>query len=143
MKCFKCGLVFYSIYLLCNHLKNCLDKKGPIKCSLCSKRLTSIKSLKYHLICNECKISPYGSKFELDVPLNSKFVLTQSAFKKFLSVFVLKPDRIFNDSNDFFLSYRNDIKELIIFCLKSLTSLKIQYSLKVKFIRDIVDHISE
>jgi len=129
--------------MLCHHLKICLSKNDPIKCSKCFKKFTSIKVLKYHLICNECITQSSGGESINEVPLNSKFELSSSAFKKFLQIFTLISDDKINDSTEFFLTNRDNIKELVIFLLNQLSSLKIQFCLKVKFIRDVGGHITE
>jgi hypothetical protein len=90
--------------MLCHHLKICLDKEDHVKCPRCYKILTSIKVLKYHLICNDCisQSESVSGESSIDIPLNSKFELSQSAFKKFLQVFTFIPDSKFNDLNEFF-----------------------------------------
>jgi hypothetical protein len=81
--------------------------------------------------------------FKLPNSLNSIFILNESAFKKFLQVYTLQPSKLMIDSDEFFITYKNDIKELISYILLEQPGIKLQFVLHVTMIRDIADHSAE
>src|SRR5688572_1394833 len=126
MKCYKCFAKFPSISTYCQHIKLCLKSNDKKKCPLCKKEFKSLKVLKYHLILNDCLLQSNGKSLKLCLPLNSPFIISQSAFKKFLQVFTYIPNITFNDAIEFFIHNRVEIKRLLAHLLKTQKSFKIQ-----------------
>jgi len=118
----------------------CLGSADPIKCPDCHKRLTSIKVLKYHLLLNECVTQTGSGQNKINLPLNSIFIESESAFNKFFQVFTFTPSDTFNDSSELFIKYKNNFKDLFDQVLKRLNNIKFQICLHVNFIRDIGEH---
>jgi hypothetical protein len=133
--CSTCNFICENSKAYFNHLSICNKSKKLIKCPYCQKRLTSIKSLKYHFDLNECVNQQGGQLPELNN--ESVFKVQKSAFKKFIEEYYYEPEDIYNDANEFFLSYQKEFKSLYKTILTTVNNVKTQICLTVNFHREI------
>jgi len=140
VKCDKCNFIVKNSEEFYYHIINCKKIKFPLKCPYCSKKLTSSKVFKYHLEINECRNQIGGALPE--VPEDSIFRVQKTAFKKFIEQYLFEPEEIFNDINEFFLTYRGDFKKLYKNVLDKVNNIKSQICLTVNFQREIEGNYS-
>jgi hypothetical protein len=140
VKCEKCIESVNNSEEYYLHILKCNKIKLPLKCPYCSKRLTSKKVFKYHLETNDCQ-TQFGGSLPA-VPDDSIFKISKTAFKKFIEEYIFEPDELYNDINEFFLTYRDQFKNLYKNVLENVNNIKTQICLTVNFQREIEGNIS-
>ena len=136
-KCNYCSTVNQSLEDFRRHIRNCTLIKPPFDCAYCNRHINNIHYFKIHTLrCVTQKGSGLSDRI-IQLPKTSKFILSKSAFKSFLQQFELYPEDEFDDVEEFFSFYREEILDLIQIVLKKLKSTKIQFCIQVTFARDI------
>ena len=136
-------LIFLIIYYKYKqHLRKCKIDINIKKCFTCRKQFLTKNALIRHAIRCSQQIG-FGRQNRLpQLDENSKFKLSRMAFKNFLQMYELFPERQFDNFREFFIEYRNDLIQLFRDILNKLNSIKVQFCVQASFSRNTGDIIT-
>jgi hypothetical protein len=139
--CCFCSKNCNSLQKLKNHLFKCKLFYCPTECKFCKKYFIKKVNFIRHTLRDINQIG-FGRKSRLPkLPTTSQFKLSKQCFKSFLQQYELFPEETYNDCEEFFINYRDDIFQLVNLLIEKLTTLKLQICIQCTFYREIEDII--
>jgi hypothetical protein len=138
-KCDKCNTICYSTREFSHHIKSHLNP--TFFCNSCRVIFNSNEQLSLHKKSRLCGQLGRGSNVDFDGNLrlrfDNSFKLAGKAFKNFVKLYTLIPERKFKDPKQLILYYQSDFYELFSKLLTTDYNVKVQLCFQILFEKNL------